>query len=489
MIKNKIVLAAAFVLAAGHMTLPAYANSSEPLQAIFSSSGDRIKIVVSEPVAADAKLLIANETLSADLVTDQVNVRTTVLIDNSGSVPKAKRNEVLDAVRHYVEQMPENEMLRVAKFDTETEMLADDYSTDSKYIEYQLEKIDFKGQETYVYDALMSTVNAVDPNSDAYYRTVLITDGADTVGGTSFDLLRTEINEQGRYHIDVVEVGNDDKQDVNLKAIGSLGSNTYKQFENVDSLNDLSPAALWMVCAPLTNSVTTGELKGVTIKSGDTSIPLGSLLIPQAELAEPEPETVPTTATTKVTTVTTTAPAPVKKSKPLPLALFIGLGALAVGAIVALIFLMRKMSKVCEVCVHIDKEDLTGDTNGVGDHKWIFPINGSYRVGRVLEPMNGANEQLPTNQFAICEMNDVGSIGRNAFMLAYDKNRKQLAIQNVASNAIFAVENSEGVMENLQCGQSRILEARDKILLGNYTNVKIKSITVRCRKSGDKNGK
>lgn len=491
MIKNKILpAAAAIAFAAGYMILPASANSQEPLQAIFSSSGDRIKIIVAEPLAADAKLLIANETLNADLVTDQVSVRTTVLIDNSGSVPRAKRNELLDSIRHYVEQMPENEMLRVAKFDTETEMLAGDYSKDVKYIDYQLEKIDFKGQETYVYDALMSTVDSVDPNSDVYYRTILITDGADTVGGTSFDLLRSEISEQGRYHIDVVQVGNDDKQDVNLKAIGSLGANTYQQFENVDSLNGLKPAQLWMVCAPLTNSVTTGELKGVTIKSGETSIPLGSLLIPQAELPEPEPETTPVTtvATTRVTT-TTTAASEDKDPKPLPLPLLIGLGALGVGALVGLCFLLTKLSKVVEVRVRIDKEDLTGDTNGVGEHKWIFPVNGTYRVGRVLEPMNGENEQLPVNQFAICEMNDVGSIGRNAFELSYDKKKKKLEIKNAASNAIFAVENAEGHMENLQCGHIRFLEEHDRILLGNYTNVTIKSITVRSKKSGDKNGK
>ena len=276
-VKKAIIAFIMPIMMIGQMPINVSATAgTEPLQTYFSSDGKTMKIFTNEPLSENASILIGNESLEASVQNSGVKINTIFLIDNSTSMPYALRDEVKTAINDYVSKMPDTESIKIAKFDIETTILSDEYLNDPEFINYELSKIDFNGQASLVYDAVMNAVNSNDTDQDIYNRTVLITDGIDSVEGTSFDYLRSVISENGRYHIDVVQVSEDSKQDVNLTAIANLGSNTYTLFNSGVKFDTLIPDNVSLMKLNLINEVTTGELKGVTIKNGDNNISLGS---------------------------------------------------------------------------------------------------------------------------------------------------------------------------------------------------------------------
>ena len=302
--------------------------------------------------------------------------------------------------------------------------------------------------------------------------------------------MRSIISENSRYHIDVVQVSEGNQQDVNLTAIAKLGSNTYTLFNSGTKFDALIPETVSLMKVNLTNDVTTGEVKGITIKNGDSNLSLGSIMFPQAELAPTvttfitEEPVMTTTRVKETTKVTVTQEANRKKGNPgksfLPVIwLSIG-GVVILGAAAAVFFILRsKKSLQCKLTVQITKSD-ERDQNGVGVDTWGFPISSDFKVGRTLEPTSNDRTPLPKNQKAICENatnEDISSIGRNAFSLVYDKKTSTVIIRNIAKNAMFSVETSQK-REDIRSGQATVLAAGSKILLGNYTTITIQNITV-----------
>lgn len=489
-IKKAILTLTVTVIAAFTPTMNCFATAgTEPLQAYFTDDGRTMKVFTSSPLDENASILIGNETLEAVVQNSDVQVNTIFLIDNSTSMPYSLRDEVKNAITDYVSVMPANEKVKIAMFDTQTTILADEYSNDREFINYELSKVDFNGQASLIYDAVMNAANAADNNQDIYYRTVLITDGVDSIEGTSFDYMRTYISENGRYHVDVVQVSVEDRRDVNLTAIGNLGSNTYTLFNSGTKFDHLKPENVSMLKAELSNGVTTGELKGVTIKNSDSNISLGSILFPQVEiptiaettLSETSTKATTTKATTSATTTTTTMDDE-RKDNPSLWILLLSIGGLFAVAAVFLIIWLKKRSRICNLSVHITKDD-ERDKKGIGNDVWSFSTSSEFRVGRTLEPISNDKTPMPVNHRAICEdatNDDISSIGRNAFSLTYDKKADNVTIKNIAQGAMFSVE-TDGRRSNLRSGQSAIIKTGSKILLGNYTTITINDITVNKR--------
>lgn len=492
-IKKAITAFIISMMLVGQMSADVSATAgTEPLQTYFATDGKTMKIFTAEPLSDNADILIGNETLEASVQNSGVRINTIFLIDNSTSMPYSLRNEVKTAIADYVSVMPETESVKIAMFDTQTTILADEYSNDREFINYELSKVDFNGQASPVYDAVMNVIDSNDTDLDIYYRTVLITDGIDSVEGTSFDYLRSEISENGRYHIDVVQVSEGSEHDVNLTAISNLGSNTYTLFNSGVKFDNLIPDNVSLMKVDLINEVTTGELKGVTIKNGDSNISLGSIMFPQVEIAPPETTTVvettvttteATTARVTVPTSTTEAIADDKKDtgSSLLFILLITTGGLALVGVAVVSFLIIKKKKTlnCNVSVQIEKDD-ERDRNGVGMDVWSFPVTSEFRVGRTLEPVSGDKTPLPKNHRAICENatnEDISSIGRNAFALTYDRKTNTVTIRNIAKGAMFSVETA-GKKADVKSGQSTVVMSGSKVLLGNYTTVIIHNITI-----------
>ncbi|MBQ8298184.1 MAG: VWA domain-containing protein [Ruminococcus sp.] len=461
-------------------------SGTQPLQVYFSDDGKTMNIFLSETLDENSEILIGGETLPAEVKNTDIQVRTVFLIDNSTSMPAALRDELKNAIRSYVSSMPANETVKIASFDTDTEILADEFSNDSEFIDYELSKVPFDGQASLVYDALLNIINSSDESGSFYNRTVLITDGIDSVGGTSFDFLRTEIDENSRYHVDVVQVNKNDTEDVNLKAIASLGSNTYTFFSSGSDLSSLVTPNVSMMKVQLTGTVTTGELKGVTIKNGSQNIQIGSVLFPQVEIPTEPPTEVKTAPVTEAptTVVTTTTAEPEKnedsgKLSTAALIAIIGGGVLLAAGAVTFIIIMRKKKKNSDrvVFVRITKDSHTDQTS-CGDATWSFAPTGEFRVGREAKPVELNGTALPVNDMVICETESSeyhGSIGRNAFALRYDCVKKAVMLTNTAKKATFSVVKN-GTSIKVGGGQSVELEKGMKIELGSYTDIEILKI-------------
>lgn len=369
--------------------------------------------------------------------------------------------------------MPSNESIKIIKFDTEITDITNDYSQNPNIIELALSKFDFTGKSSPVYDALMETVEETYTDEDVYYRTILITDGANRVGNVSFDLLRTELDKNNRYHVDVVQVSEKSVQDVNLNAIASLGSNTYTMFGKDSNLSHLMPTQVSMLKLSMRNSLTTGEYKGVTVKEGGKNISLGSILFPQVEMEEESilpgmPDISALSSEENDNAIDT-------KFIIIVVCLCVTIAVIAVAAL--LLFKNLHKNKKCRIKVHITKDD-NRDVDGIGERFWEFDIKKGYRVGRILNPINEDGSPLPVNQMAICEHateEDISSIGRNAFLIYYDKNKKSVAIKNIAQRAFFYVE-VQNRNEQVKGDESVCLDKGSKILLGNYTNIEILEI-------------
>ena len=132
---------------------------TEPLQVYFSDDGTSMKIFTSEPLQDNASILIGNETFDAEVRNSDVPIHTIFLIDNSTSMPYSLREEVKNAISSYVSVMPGTESVKIAMFDTQTTVLADNYSNDPEFINYELSKVDFNGQASLVYDAVVNITN------------------------------------------------------------------------------------------------------------------------------------------------------------------------------------------------------------------------------------------------------------------------------------------------------------------------------------------
>ncbi len=456
------------------------AGESDLLQLSFSDDGTTMRAFLKQEANEKTEVVIGNDTIAAEVQNQDVQIRTTFLIDNSTSMPYDARDGLKTKILDYVSSMPNTEMVKIAKFDTETTMLSDEYSRDRSFIEYSLEKVDFNGQASLVYDALLQTIESEDHNADIYYRTVLLTDGVDSIAGTSFDFLRTEIDENSRCHVDVIQVSKDSKEEVNLKGIAELGSNTFMLYQADGNFDSLKPGSVSMVKVPMTNAIMTGEYRGVTIKNGGTNLVLGSVLFPQAELAEPEtaaPTQAPTQAPTeKPTKAETQATTPVKEEGPemnwtlilIITGICLLLAAVAAFITIRLVFFKKK----CVVEVEIRKQSAT-DKKGCGKFTWTFKKTESFHVGRVPRPMDGS-VALPENQFVIVEEENKASIGRNAFKLSYDPKVKMLLITNVAKGAVVYLNTTDRPLT--AGGGHEYLKVGTKILIGAYTEIEVRNI-------------
>ncbi len=484
-LKKSAAIVIALIVICTCMFSVSAADVKEPLQAYFSTDGKIIRIFTSQQLNENAELLVANERLGATVKNSDIKIRTIFLIDNSTSMPYNLRDEIKKSIRNYVGKMPKSESVKIAIFDTKINVLADEYSRDKEFIDYELSKVDYNGQDSLVYDALLKAAKNAKTNEDVYYRTILITDGVDSQKGTSFDLLRTEISENGRYHVDVVQAYSGGSADVNLKAIASLGSNTFMTFKSGSNFESLIPGKISLIKAELTNSVTTGELKGVTIKNGDKNISIGSILFPQVEIEDPvsseevseEPESSEEESSSEVIEVSSEAPKKETNGK-LVIGFVIG-GVLLAAGIGAVLFIFVFKKPNCKVIVEITKDDARDKTD-IGKDEWEFPVNSEFRVGRILKPASGDNSSIKENHKAICEKatnDDISSIGRNAFALSYNVEKKELVIKNNAMSAMFSVEKGDSRID-VKTSQQLALNKGDKILLGNYTTIEILDISV-----------
>ena len=440
-------------------------TDSKLLECFFSSDSKVLRLFLSENVSGNPKVMIGNKEYDAEIKND-VDVKTTFLIDNTISMPKTVREPMKQAITEYVNKMPENESVRIASFSQESEKVSDEFSRSSAYVKNALESLTFEDAGSYVYDAIVNATKTMFGDDDSYYRLVFITDSAvpQRGGSASFELVRSVVEKDSRYHIDFIQVARDTQATENrdMTALAALSSNTYNMLtETKNDISYLTPQKISMLKVKMDNSLTTGEYKGVSIKNGSEIISCGSLLFPQADVG-----------------ITVTSQGG-EDSFPLA-ALLIAIGiVIAAGGGIAVFLFLRTRQEVCEISVLITKSN-PHDNEGIGTSYWRFLPDKVFRVGRVLNPMQSDGRPMEPNNFVIYEGADKtadNAIGRHAFEIQYDKKSGHFNIVNNAQKAIFYIQYGEDAEEKpVEPKSVMYLSVGTKILVGNYTTVTINSL-------------
>ena len=193
------------------VSVNAAGSSEELVECYFTSDSKFLKFYLKGQLKGDVTVKIANKDYQAPLE-NTVAIKTTIMIDNTGSVPKNMRASVIQAVNDYIRKMPSNESVRLVALQKGMIPLTDNYSRDASKLGHDLDQFTFDQFGSYVYDGIKQAIEQLYGDEDACYRLVVITDGADENGGeVSFDYLRTLIETKNRYHVDLIQVASSTK--------------------------------------------------------------------------------------------------------------------------------------------------------------------------------------------------------------------------------------------------------------------------------------
>lgn len=227
----------------------------------------------------DIEVKVANKTAEVydcGLISEEdITVRTTFLIDNSSSIPINVRDKINELIDNEIKNLEKNEEIKVITFSDTTETLQD-FTADRYDLSTAVKGINYSGTQSAVYNAVYDTIPniAADNGQPCFYRTVVITDGADYAndGITKEELfmrLRADT-----YPIDVIRVSANKPiiQNKDLSALSRISNGSYSELypdTNVEqcvsylSVNDI----LWINCLVPTNLLD-GSTRQVSVSDG-----------------------------------------------------------------------------------------------------------------------------------------------------------------------------------------------------------------------------
>jgi hypothetical protein len=240
-------------------------------------------------------------------------IRTTLLVDISTSIPKDLRSNIIEYINTYIADLSENEELKIVTFGEVTATLVD-FTSDRYDLSQAAEKIEFNGNQSHIYDTTYNTIPVLSHLDDkpCFYRTLIITDGADesAVGVTREELyirLRDE-----HYPIDVIAVTANTaaEPDKNLAALTRMSSGRIFTLNPETKTDDLSaeskPGDIYYISAVIPAGLTDGSVRQVSVEGGSETPINFDIKIPVFKV-ETETTTATTTAAT-TTAVMSTAP-------------------------------------------------------------------------------------------------------------------------------------------------------------------------------------
>ncbi len=270
-----------------------------------STRNDFLTIFLNTPLQQEgASCKVSNQAAqvlrSGPLLGGDVAVRTTILIDVSGSIPKGMRDTVLSAIGTLIEQKPDGEAYRLVTFAEEETVLCD-FTTDRYDLSKAVENISFTGQWSMIYDAIHNTVSPMETASNTltFYRTIVITDGVDqTQTGVTMEELFLKLQGE-RYPVDVLAVSDTPESTPNkeLSAITRISNGRYCALDPNTSLSSLSQAlgvdGFSYIEVQVSEHLLDGTVRQIDLTDGAVSESFDVKFAAIYEQAEPEPEPDP----------------------------------------------------------------------------------------------------------------------------------------------------------------------------------------------------
>lgn len=264
---------------------------------------------------------------------------TLILIDNSGSIPQELREKTSEFLSELIEGKIENERYAIASLGTDMTYLCD-FTSDRYELSKAAEKLEYKEKSSYIYSVLDKAIN--DLNNDVFSKIIIISDGRENSSdGITYDeILKTASD----AHCPIYTLGFESDSRESLKRLHSFARSSAAQSFTLTSDTDVSE-----VCSALnecrdytciTVKIPEGQADG-SIKylnlSGENFECGIDIRMPVAKIVETE-----ITETTAETTSETAAEyAEVGKTAVLNKKIIIGIAAIAVFVLAAVIVIFR----------------------------------------------------------------------------------------------------------------------------------------------------
>lgn len=168
-----------------------------------------------------------------------VPMQTTVMIDNSLSIPEADRGKIDEFLKNLIADRMEGEEIRIASFSEDIDMLTD-YTADYATLKKAVDGIVYRDQETYLTDVLYDLLSAEYGHSgqDIYCRIIVISDGVDnkSLGYTKDELYALlKGNSVPIYAVGCVNGKNNEE----LENMFALSRMTYVDYFLLDEVEDI----------------------------------------------------------------------------------------------------------------------------------------------------------------------------------------------------------------------------------------------------------
>lgn len=228
-------------------------------------------------------LKVANQTAeikdSGLISKKEIPVRTTVLVDISASMPIESRDKVHELIENKIKNIEKTEEIKIIAFGAETKMLQD-FTSDRYDLTTAAAEIEFNGTQSALYDTIFNTLPEIKlyDEKPCFYRTVVITDGADfTPGGITKEELFMRLQTE-TYPIDVICVSATipQNQDKDLAALTRISSGRYFELypeADVSELTSrLSVGNYFWVRADVPVELLDGSTRQVDVFDGNNSI-------------------------------------------------------------------------------------------------------------------------------------------------------------------------------------------------------------------------
>ncbi|MGN0682792.1 MAG: FHA domain-containing protein, partial [Oscillospiraceae bacterium] len=241
---------------------------------------------------------------------EEIAVRTTILIDNSTSMPVAARGKVGEFLDYIIKNINKNEEIRIVQFGSEIKTLLD-FTNDRYDLDKAADEIKYNGQESKIYDAIYNTIPKIEALDDApcFCRTILITDGVDYAAqGITKEELYLRLRSD-TYPIDVVCVSKSKPANENkdLSALTRISNGRYFEiYPESDAfalVSDMSVSSFFWLRAEVPVSLLDGSTRQIDVSDGSNTLSfdmkMSVVSAPPVESSEPEEveskvESVPT---------------------------------------------------------------------------------------------------------------------------------------------------------------------------------------------------
>jgi len=331
---------------------------------IFMTEGlnlDQLNVKVSNQTAEVVDSALIGE--------NNVIVKTTLLIDNSASIPTNAREKVLTYINSFIEHLSAKEQAQIVAFDEELTVLQE-FTSDHSALSSVVDSFQFDGQYSILYNAIYDTISKVQLIEDesCYYRTIIITDGLDdTLSGVTKEELYLKLQED-RYPIDIIAVSKE-KQNEPEKELSALARisggryvNLYPETDVLEVQAALEVNNIAWVRIQINGALLDGSTRRVDIGDEIRSVTFDGKVsvfdLPATDTPEPTkepvvtPESVVTKEPVRVTeepvVQPTSDPTPIEQSQENKIGIILGIVGfvllLAVGVVVV-IGVMRNKKK------------------------------------------------------------------------------------------------------------------------------------------------